>query len=119
MRKVNKFYIVQLHQVEKSINLKLSNCINEQNIQLDTDQPINHTQVCKPWGSTTSVPNNLIKVLPAVTKDHWQRLTDLKQRSFFYSKLGTELHSSHKILWPSQPCVFSISLRVRIKLTKT
>ena len=55
MRKVNKFYIVQLCQVEKSITLKLSNYANEQNIQLDTDQPTNHTQVCKPWGSTTSM----------------------------------------------------------------
>ena len=33
----NKFYIVQLYQVEKSITLQLSNYANEQNIRLDTD----------------------------------------------------------------------------------
>ena len=55
MREVNKFYIVQLYQVEKLINLKLSNCVNEQNIQLDTGQPIDGTPMCKPLGSTTSM----------------------------------------------------------------
>jgi hypothetical protein len=40
--KVNTF-CVQLYQVEKSIKLKLSNCMNEK--KLVTDQPTNHTQV--------------------------------------------------------------------------
>ena len=46
--KVNKFYIVQPYQIEKSINLKLSNYVNEQNIRLVTDQPTNRPQACKP-----------------------------------------------------------------------